>query len=104
MRLVDRPVFTPMRCAAVPFVGQSHESTRWVDCGVEMSGFDNHIYLSDVAVREAATLLGYPTPEEHAGMARELNTALEEQLRLLDELAALSKYKDAVDEIRAAAA
>lgn len=100
MRLVDRPAFKPHHCAAIPHRGQTAEGERWVDTGAEMAGFDNHIYLSATAVAEAARLLGYPTPKEHAALQAELAAALEEQLGLLDELAGLKRYEAAVAEIR----
>lgn len=69
MRVVDRPVMKPMRCAAIPHRGQTAEGERWVDTGAEMAGFDNHIYLSETAVREAGRVLGLPTPQEYDELA-----------------------------------
>lgn len=100
MRLVDRPAFKPGHCAAIPFKGQSAAGDRWIDTGAEMPGFDNHVYLSETAVREAAALLGFPTPEQYGALAAELATAYADLQAALDEQAALSRYKDAIDEIR----
>lgn len=58
MRRVDRPVFKPSHCAAIPYIGQTAEGERWVDTGVEMPGFDNHVYLSETGIREVAATLG----------------------------------------------
>lgn len=100
MRLVDRPAFKPFHCAAIPFMGQTKEGVRWVDTGVEMAGFDQHIYLSDVAISQAAALLGYPTPEEQAALVTELHDTMLELQAALDSLAALEKYRAAVEEIQ----
>lgn len=51
-----------MHCAAIPHLGGLGEDGRWVDTGAEMPGFDNHVYLSETAVREACKALEYPTP------------------------------------------
>ncbi len=58
MQRVDRPVFKPSHCAAIPYIGQTAEGERWVDTGIEMPGFDNHVYLSETGIREAAQALG----------------------------------------------
>lgn len=100
MRLVDRPNHAPHRCAAKINIGQTAEGMRWVDCGVEMSGWDNHVYLSEAAVVEAASVLGLPSPKEHAALAQELHDALQDNLKLLDRLAVLEKYEAAVDELQ----
>ena len=71
MRLVERPHARPHRCAANPSIGQTRRDVRWIDTGSEMDGFDNHIYLSEPAVRDAARLLGFPTPSEHATLREE---------------------------------
>lgn len=102
MRLVDRPRFKPHHCAAIPYLGQTAEAERWVDCGTEMAGYDNHIYLSQTAVAKAAGLLGFPSPAEHAKLAAELATALTELQASLDRQAELERYAAAVEEIRSA--
>ena len=95
MRLVERPHCKPMRCAANPSIGQTRRDVRWIDTGSEMDGFDNHIYLSEPAVRDAAKLLGFPTPSEFA-------TLLEERDRLAYELAVLrADLADATETVRA---
>ena len=81
MRLVERPVFKPHHCAALPQRGQTAAGERWVDTGNELSGFDNHVYLSETAVREAGKLLGHIMPEVHEQVANEraqLQTKLDE--------------------------
>ena len=95
MRLVERPHARPHRCAANPSIGQTRRDIRWIDTGSEMDGFDNHIYLSEPAVRDAAKLLGFPTPSEYA-------TLLEERDRLAYELSvARADLHDATETLRA---
>jgi hypothetical protein len=95
MRLVERPHAKPNRCAANPSIGQSRRDLRWIDTGSEMDGFDNHIYLSEPSVRDAAKLLGFPSQGEYAAL-------LEERDRLALELEKLkADLKDAVDTLKA---
>lgn len=82
MRLVDRPVKRPMHCAALPNRGQTAEGERWVDTGAEMPGFDNHVYLSETAVREAGRLLGFPTPADFEGLDLEADRLYNENEEL----------------------
>jgi hypothetical protein len=99
MRVVDRPAFKPHHCAAIPHMGQTKD-TRWIDTGAEMAGFDNHIYISEVAVNEMARLLGAPTAKEYGRLVTELQTVYKDLANALDQVAALSKYEAAVEEIR----
>lgn len=78
MRLVSRPVFKPQRCAAVPYIGQTATEERWVDTGSEMDGFDNHIYLSESAVKAAGDVLGIPSIKDHVEVLRLLVLAEQE--------------------------
>lgn len=87
MRIVPRPVFKPMHCAAIPHVGQTDEGVRWIDTGAELQGFDNHVYLSSKAIDEAAKLLSMPTQREFDVLADERDLLQAER----DELAAENK-------------
>lgn len=103
MREVDRPVKRPMHCAALPYVGQSNRNARWVDTGSELpGGFDNHVYLSDAAVRGAMQALRYPLPGEFREvradrdrLAGELEEARRELADLRAQLAAVQVLKQA---------
>lgn len=77
VRLVPRPFLAPMRCAALAHVGQTAR-TRWVDTGVELAGFDNHVYLSETAVVEAGRLLGHPSKGEFWEACQDRDRAREE--------------------------
>lgn len=69
MRLVDRATIKPMRCAALPQIGSTHDR-GFIDTGSEMPGlgdqWDNHIYVSVVAVEEMSRLIGGGTPGDLA--------------------------------------
>lgn len=101
MRLVDRPVKRPMRCAAIPFIGQSHQQVRWVDTGCEMEGgFDNHVYLSDAAVRAAMDCLHWPAPERFRELQATLDALNEENRALYEEIGKLRRFREAVHVMR----
>lgn len=95
MRIVTRPVFKPLRCAAIPHIGQT-DDVRWVDTGSEMPGFDNHVYLSSSAVEEAARLLSMPTQREYDALSDELDAAVAANHALLLRVEELQKYEAAV--------
>jgi hypothetical protein len=67
-----------MRCAALPHVGQTTR-TEWIDTGSELDGYDNHVYLSGIAIREAGALIGMVAGGEVRARDRKI-TALEAQL------------------------
>lgn len=97
MRRCDRPVIKPMHCAAIPFLGQTAENVAWIDTGSEMPGFDNHVYLSDVAVRQAMSLFGYPSVQEFEE-ERRLRIEAEDALLALDKrLEAAERELAAID-------
>jgi hypothetical protein len=94
MRIVDKPAFTPFRCAAVPFIGQTHPDTRWIDCAVELDR--EHVYLSDHAVRKAMRCLGWATPEEHGALQRQTAELASRVVELEEQLTEASRELDAV--------
>lgn len=97
MRIVDKPAFTPFHCAAVPFIGQTHPDTRWIDTGQELgqTGPD-HVYLSEHAVREFMRCFGWATPEEHATLQRQTAELASRVVDLEDQLTEASRELDAV--------
>lgn len=99
MRIVDRPFARPMRCAAIPYIGQSYGERVWFDTGSEMQGPDDHVYLSGTAVKEAAAMIGWVSPGEHRLVKAELagvNAQLEQERRRVLEL---QRRIDAIDVI-----
>lgn len=86
MRLVARPYCRPMHCAAIPFIGQTAVDERWIDTGSEMPGFDNHVYLSATAVRQAMETLGYPSLAEFESMRKRAEASEDNEIALLEKL------------------
>ena len=71
MRWVECAAIRPQRCAVIPFIGASHEK-GFIDTGSELQGFDNHVYVSVVAVEEMARFIGWAPPHDTAGKDREI--------------------------------
>lgn len=100
MRQVDRPYTRPNVCAAKPHIGPAgHPAERWVDTTAELSGFDNHVYLCETSIREAAATLGLEFVDDagyEASMA-ELDDAVQERDELAAKLADLEAFRDSVN-------
>lgn len=98
MRVVDRPYTRPNACAAKPHIGQTAEGERWVDTGAELNGFDNHVYLCETSVREAAAALDLTLvdDEEYVAVIREAEAANLVAAKLQAELDELRAFKDSV--------
>ena len=102
MRRCERPVIRPMHCAAIPFLGQTAENVQWIDTGSEMPGFDNHVYLSDVAVRQCMSLFGFPSPVEFEEEQRLRIEAEDALVALAAKYDALERELQAVDALESA--
>ena len=100
MRIVPRPTFKPMRCAALPYVGQTHAHTRWIDTGSELDGFDNHVYVSSVAVDEFNRLLGNPSKAQFGKVKAELKAAREEIAELRERVETAEKQVAAIETLK----
>lgn len=97
MNICGTPWLRPARCAAIPHINPvTHPATRWIDCG-EMVGHDNHIYLSDVGVREAMRLFGFATPDEVAELTRLKDEAEDALIARHQELLAAEAELEAID-------
>jgi hypothetical protein len=97
MRLVDRPYARPMRCAAIPYIGQSSGERVWFDTGSEMMGPDDHVYLSGTAVTECAKMIGWVPPGEIRQARTELAGVQAELVEARRQLADLQRQFDAID-------
>lgn len=97
MRLIERPWKTPGRCALIAHIDPvSTPTARWIDVDAVLPGWDQHVFVSDVGVRQAMSTLGYPTPlqyeamEDRAVAAETMVDALLERLRMTEgELASI---------------
>lgn len=97
MRIVDRPALRPMRCAAIPYIGATHNG-KFIDTGSEMTGgFDNRVYISDVAVGDMARMLGFVAKGEHRQMADRVAQLEAELERAHAEIADLERVQQAID-------
>lgn len=97
MRLVDRPYARPMRCAAIPYIGQAYGEKVWFDTGSEMMGPDDHVYLSGTAVKECALMIGWVPPGEVMALRAELADAQAHAKASNHALAELQRHFDAID-------
>jgi hypothetical protein len=103
MRLIDRPWKTPGRCALVAHVDPvTVPHARWIDTDGILQGWDQHVFLSDVGVRQAMSVFGFPTPLEHeavvaqlAVVEAELAAARARMVELEGELAAVDVLESA---------
>lgn len=97
MRLVDRPRCRPMRCAAIPYIGQAYGEKVWFDTGSELDGRDNHVYLSGTAVKQMAGMLGWVPPGEVKALLREIEALKALLVDAQAETTDLRKRFDAID-------
>lgn len=95
MRLVKKADIRPNHCAVLPHMGHAHPR-GYVDTGVDLHGFDNHIYISVVAVEQLARAAGLPTPGEVADLGLELQASRERIAELEAENQAQAEQLEAV--------
>jgi hypothetical protein len=62
-------MFPPHKCAAT-LRGEDREG--WIDTGIELTGFDPHVYLSFAAIKTAARIVGFDDPAERDARIAEL--------------------------------
>jgi hypothetical protein len=96
VRFVDSCRLKPQKCVVLPQVGGSHQE-GYIDSGMEIPGWDNHAYVSVVAVREMVKFLGWPTPDEHLALKAELEQAREELAKARDREATIAKLEADVE-------
>lgn len=81
MRYVEAAAMRPHHCAAIPFSGM-HSPGGFIDTGVDLPGWDPHVYISRTWVDEAARFFGWTSPQQ----ADQLNAALADKDRELEQL------------------
>jgi hypothetical protein len=97
MRIVALPFARPMRCAAIPYIGQSAQGEIWFDTGSELMGPDDHVYLSGTAVKECARMIGWVPPSDIRAVQRELDDVQHALAAAITERDELQRHFDAID-------
>ena len=96
MRFVERAEIKPSRCAAIPFIGNDHPE-GFIDTGSELAGFDNHVYVSVVAVKQMNKIIGGLSREEAAALHAEIEGLKREVERLEADNKGLNDELGAID-------
>jgi hypothetical protein len=97
MRIVALPYARPMRCAAIPYIGQSAKGEIWFDTGSELMGPDDHVYLSGTAVKECARMLGWVPQSDVRALRAELEAVQHDLAVAVAERDELQRHFDAID-------
>lgn len=87
MRWVPHAAVRPHRCAVVPFIGNSTAKNGFIDTGMDLPGWDPHVYVSVEAVEEMARMIGWQPAHVQAGhkqRAADITARLEEARAELD--------------------
>jgi hypothetical protein len=99
VRWVRSAVRRPNRCAVVSFIGQDHPE-GFIDCDTEFWG--EHVYVSVVAVKEMAKLIGLPTKQEYNDARRRGDDMARHVEELEARCEALAGQLEAVHTLKAA--
>jgi hypothetical protein len=62
VRWVPHAAMRPHRCAVIPFVGNSSSKYGFLDTGMDLPGWDPHVYISGEAVLEMMRAFGFDRP------------------------------------------
>jgi len=98
MMFVEKAVISPARCAVIPHIDGDHPE-GFIDSGSEMLGggdgrFDQRVYVSIVACRELATMIGWEDPAELRAQVADL----EERLATAEQAVTVAhNFLDAID-------
>lgn len=102
MRWVEHAPIRPQRCAVLPYIGSSNSQKGFIDTGAELPGFDNHVYISVIAVEQMAAMVGWhPASTLHAVQA-DRDKLAEKVAGLEADLAAASERLRAVQVLKQA--
>ena len=58
MRYVQHAALRPHHCAVIPFIGNTN-GRGFIDTGIDLPGWDPHVYVSVEAIEEMARLIGW---------------------------------------------
>lgn len=96
MRWVESAPTRPQHCAVLPYIGSFNSQRGFIDTGAELPGFDNHVYVSVLAVEQMASMIGWapavedPRLEQAQARVAELEAERDE---LKGQLAAIGTLK-----------
>lgn len=98
MRFCEKAPIRPHHCAVIPHLGANHPD-GYIDSGNEITAIDPHIYVSVVAVREMARVIGDPSREEHADALARIERLEQELEATKNALAEADRLVEAIDVI-----
>lgn len=103
MRFVEQAAIRPSRCAVFPHIPGNHRD-GFIDSGSELlsSAHDNHVYVSVVAVREMARMIGWLDPDAKRDLENRVAVLERENHRLEDEVIQLNREFEAIDLLESA--
>jgi hypothetical protein len=102
VRFVDRPHLAPHVCAVTLRGGTDASVKQWVETDVNLTGIDPHVYLSDVALREGARLIGWASPEDYQVAVERVGELEREVNDLSLQLAEADRHLTAIDTLESA--
>jgi hypothetical protein len=100
VRLVTHAAIRPHRCAVIPFIGNSNAKEGFVDTGMDLPGWDPHVYVSVEAVKEMARLIGWQPSTVLQGHKQKVETLQRKLEGLEAENEALSEQLAAVHTLK----
>ena len=100
MRWVQHPAMRPHHCAVIPFLGASNAKMGFIDTGVDLPGYDPHVYVSVEAVHEMAKAVGWVPVYQSEKAQRELDAERATTECLNAEIADLKAQLAAVDVLK----
>jgi hypothetical protein len=96
MRLVPQATMPPHRCAVIPFKGNS-SSRGFIDTGMDLPGWDPHVYVSVEAVEEMARMIGWEPRHVSARHAQKTHEAQARISELEELLAGHERFREAAE-------
>lgn len=99
MRWVEAAAMRPHHCAAIPFSGM-HSPGGFIDTGVDLPGWDPHVYVSVQWIAEAVKFLGWPEPQDVQALRSEVASRDAELEQLRAEVAEKDQQLAAIEVLK----
>lgn len=97
MRWVQQATMAPHRCAAVPFIGNSNTRRGFIDTGMDLHGWDPHVYISVDAVEQMARMVGWEPVHVSRQQAQKAHELQERITELEAQLAEAERFREAAE-------